>query len=123
MEKINVKEKLNKFSEHWQPKIIGELNDSHIKVARLKGEFIWHHHESEDEMFYVIEGELKIYFRDRSVTLCENEFIIVPRGVEHKPVAEQEVQVMLVEAKTTVNTGNVRNERTVENPENLQGPC
>jgi mannose-6-phosphate isomerase-like protein (cupin superfamily) len=117
MEKVNVKEKLNQFSEHWQPKIIGELNESHVKVARLKGEFVWHSHDSEDEMFYVIEGELKICFREREVTLKKDEFIIVPRGVDHKPVAEQEVQVMLIEAKTTVNTGNIRNERTVENPE------
>jgi mannose-6-phosphate isomerase-like protein (cupin superfamily) len=114
MEKINVKEKLNLFNEYWNPKIIGELNESYVKLVKLKGDFIWHSHENEDEMFYVLKGLLTIKFRDNDVHLNEGEFIVIPRGIEHIPVAEEEVHVMLIESKTTLNTGNVVNERTVE---------
>ncbi len=114
MEKINVKEKLDLFNEYWNPKIIGELNESYVKLVKLKGDFIWHSHENEDEMFYVLKGLLTIKFRDNDVHLNEGEFIVIPRGIEHMPVAEEEVHVMLIESKTTLNTGNVVNERTVE---------
>jgi mannose-6-phosphate isomerase-like protein (cupin superfamily) len=113
MEKINISQKFNLFQEYWSPKIVGELNDSYVKLAKLKGEFVWHHHENEDELFLVVKGKLLIKFREREVWLEEGEFLIIPRGVEHLPVAEEEVQVMLLEPKSTVNTGNVQNERTV----------
>jgi|SRR6478609_1442144 len=112
MEKINLDQKLSLFSDHWNPRIIGELNGQHVKLAKLKGEFVWHHHEHEDELFYVVKGILKIEFRDKIVELKPGEMIIVPRGVEHKPVAEEEVHVMLFEPASTLNTGNVENERT-----------
>lgn len=115
MEKVNIYEKLNLFTEHWSPKIIGEVNEAYVKIAKLKGEFLWHSHENEDEMFYVLKGVLVIKFRDKDVELSEGEFIIIPKGVEHMPVAENEVHVMLIEAKSTLNTGDVINERTVEN--------
>ncbi|MBF4692094.1 cupin domain-containing protein [Fusibacter ferrireducens] len=115
MEKINISEKLSLFNEYWSPTIIGEVNDSYIKLAKFKGEFIWHTHENEDEMFYVLKGVLTIKFREKEVQIKENECIVIPRGIEHMPVAEEEVHVMLVESKTTLNTGNVVNERTVEN--------
>lgn len=113
MEKVNVAQKFERFQERWSPKIVGELNDSYIKLARLKGEFVWHHHQDEDEMFLVVKGRLLIKFRDRDIWLDEGEFLIIPRGVEHLPVAEEEVLVMLLEPKTTLNTGNVQNQRTV----------
>ena len=113
MEKINISHKFNLFQEHWSPKIVGELNDSYVKLAKLKGEFIWHHHENEDELFLVVKGKLLIKFKGRDVWLEEGEFLIIPRSVEHLPVAEEEVQVMLLEPKSTVNTSNVQNERTV----------
>jgi mannose-6-phosphate isomerase-like protein (cupin superfamily) len=115
MEKVNVAEKFTLFDEHWSPKIIGALNDSYVKLVKLQGEFIWHHHEAEDELFYVVKGQLLIKFRDKDAWLEEGEFIIVPKGVEHKPVAEREVHVLLLEPKTTVNTGNVESERTTSN--------
>jgi len=115
MEKINIEEKLSLFNEYWSPKIIGEVNESYVKLAKLKGDFIWHTHENEDEMFYVLKGVLTIKFREKDVQLNEGECIVIPRGIEHMPVAEEEVHVMLVESKTTLNTGNVVNERTVEN--------
>ena len=115
MEKVNIYEKLNLFTEHWSPKIIGEVNEAYVKIAKLKGEFLWHSHENEDEMFYVLKGVLVIKFRDKDVELSEGEFIIIPKGVEHMPAAENEVHVMLIEAKSTLNTGDVINERTVEN--------
>ena len=114
MDKINIEEKLALFNEYWNPKIIGELNESYVKLAKFKGEFMWHTHENEDEMFYVLEGILTIKFRDKEVRIKKGECIIIPRGVEHMPAAEEEVHVMLIEAKTTLNTGNVVNERTVE---------
>lgn len=115
MEKINMEEKLSLFNEYWSPKIIGEVNESYVKLAKLKGDFIWHTHENEDEMFYVLKGVLTIKFREKDVQLNEGECIVIPRGIEHMPVAEEEVYVMLIESKTTLNTGNVVNERTVEN--------
>lgn len=119
MDKINVYEKLNLFNEYWSPKILGELNESYVKVAKFKGEFLWHTHENEDEMFYVLKGLLVIKFRDKDVILNEGEFLIIPKGIEHMPVAEQEVHVMLIEPKATLNTGEVRNERTVERLEKI----
>ena len=119
MEKVNVAEKLGLFSEHWSPKIIGELNESYIKVAKLKGSFLWHKHDSEDEMFFVVKGRLTIRFRDRDVELGEGEFLTIPKGVEHMPVAAEEVHVMLIEAKSTLNTGDVVSERTVETPDRI----
>lgn len=114
---INIAEKLSLFSDHWHPRIVGELNGQHVKLAKLKGEFVWHHHEEEDELFLVMKGELLMKFRDRDVTVREGEFIIVPRGVEHCPVAEDEVHIMLFEPASTVNTGTAGGERTVESPE------
>jgi mannose-6-phosphate isomerase-like protein (cupin superfamily) len=115
MEKIVLSQKFSLFAEQWSPKIIGELNDSYIKLAKLKGEFVWHHHDDEDELFFIVKGKLLIKFKDKDVSLDEGEFIVIPKGVEHLPVADQEVHVMLIEPKTTLNTGNVVNERTVEN--------
>ncbi len=112
MEKVNIAEKLALFSEHWSPKIIGQLNGQHVKLAKLQGEFIWHKHDHEDELFFVLKGSFDMEYRDRTVTMHENEFIIVPRGVEHRPVAKEEVSILLFEPATTLNTGNVENERT-----------
>ena len=112
MEKVNIAEKLNLFNDHWSPKIVGEINDSHVKLVKLSGEFVWHHHEEEDEMFLVIEGKLLIKFTDRDIWLDKGEFIIIPKGVEHMPVAADEVHIMLIEPKTTVNTGNVQDQKT-----------
>ena len=119
MDKINIYEKLNLFNEYWSPKILGEVNESYVKVAKLRGEFLWHTHENEDEMFYVLKGQLIIRYRDKEVLLNEGEFVVIPKGIEHMPVAEEEVHVMLIEAKTTLNTGDVRNERTVEKLERI----
>jgi mannose-6-phosphate isomerase-like protein (cupin superfamily) len=115
MEKINLAEKFGCFQEHWTPKIVAELNGQAVKLAKLKGEFIWHHHENEDELFLVAKGVLTIRFRDGDVTLKEGEMIVVPRRIEHLPVAEEEVWVLLFEPNTTLNTGNQLNERTVGN--------
>lgn len=104
--KVNISEKLSLFSEYWSPKIVGRLNGQEVKLAKLKGEFVWHKHDNEDEMFYVLKGRLKIEFRDGEVELAENEFLVVPKGVEHKPVADEEAAVMLFEPRTTVNTGD-----------------
>ena len=112
MQKVTIAEKLKLFSEYWEPKIVGELNGQLVKLAKIKGEFIWHKHDNEDEMFLVIEGILKIEFRDKTVEIHPNEFIIVPKGIEHKPVAENEVSVMLFEPNTTLNTGNVEDKLT-----------
>lgn len=114
MDKVNLAEKFALFTEHWSPKIAGELNDAYIKLAKLEGEFLWHRHDAEDEMFLVVKGSLTIKFRERDIRLGEGEFLVIPKGVEHMPVAEREVWVMLIESKTTRNTGEVRNERTVE---------
>ena len=112
MNKINLTEKFKLFNEHWNPKIVGELNGSYIKLAKLKGEFDWHHHENEEEMFLVVKGELIIKFRDEDIAINAGEFIVIPRGVEHLPVAPEEVHVMLIEPKETLNTGNIINEKT-----------
>jgi len=119
MEKISLQEKFAQITEHWSPKIIGEINDSCIKIAKLQGEFLWHLHEAEDEMFYVFKGELTIRLRDGDVHLRAGECFIIPSGVEHMPVAENEVQVMMIEPKGTLNTGNVQNERTITKPERI----
>lgn len=110
---INFQEKLAKFSEQWSPKIIAQMNDYHFKIARLKGEFIWHDHPQTDEVFIVLKGKLEIQLRDGNVLLDEGEMFVVPKGVEHKPVAEQECHILLIEPAGTLNTGNVLNERTV----------
>lgn len=117
MQKINIAQKLSVFDDHWSPKVIGQVNDCHVKLAKLKGEFVWHTHDDEDEMFLVVKGRLTMRFRDEVVEVGEGEIIIVPRGVEHLPVAEEEVHVMLVEPKSTVNTGSIRDERTIDAPE------
>jgi mannose-6-phosphate isomerase-like protein (cupin superfamily) len=119
MEKINLDQKLSLVSDYWNPGIIGELNGQHVKLAKLKGEFVWHHHEHEDELFYVVKGKLKIEFRDKAVEINSGEMIIVPRGVEHKPSAEDEVHIMLFEPASTRNTGNVENERTLNELQRL----
>lgn len=119
MEKVNLADKFSRFSEHWQPKVVGELNGQYIKLAKLQGEFIWHRHEDEDEMFMVNAGQLTIRLRDRDVVLNAGEFFIIPRGIEHLPVAENEVEVMLFEPKTVVNTGDVQNDRTLDQTEFL----
>lgn len=112
MDKINLDQKFSLFDDHWSPKIVGEFNDAHIKLAKLKGEFIWHHHENEDELFLITKGSLIIKLRDQDILLNEGEFFIVPKGVEHKPVADQEVHLILIEPKSTLNTGNVQDART-----------
>ena len=114
VEKINLEQKYSLFHEFWSPKIVGELNDSYIKLAKLKGEFDWHHHDQEDELFLVVKGQLTIKFRDREVSLGAGELIVIPKGVDHLPVAAEEVQVMLIEPKGTLNTGNVITEKTKE---------
>ena len=119
MQKISLQEKFGQFSEYWSPKIIGEINDSHVKIAKLKGEFLWHSHAEEDEMFYVFEGALTVRLRDGDVLLRAGECVVIPRGVEHMPVADEEVLVMMIEPKGTLNTGNLFNERTVSNPERI----
>lgn len=119
MTKINLAEKLTLFSDHWNPRIVGELNNQHVKLVKFQGEFVWHHHEHEDELFLVVKGRFRMEFRDRHIWLEEGEFLIVPRGVEHRPVADEEVQVLLFEPASTLNTGNVSNERTVERLETL----
>ena len=111
--KVNLSEKFGLFQDQWSPKIAGELNDCYVKLVKLQGEFVWHHHENEDELFLVLKGKLTIRLRDGEVELQPGEFVIIPKGVEHLPVAENEVQVMLLEPKSTLNTGNVENERTV----------
>ena len=112
MDKVNVHDKLSLISGYWDPKIVGELNKQYVKLVKFKGEFVWHKHENEDEMFYVLKGNFKMELRDKTTVINENEFIIIPKGVEHKPVADEEVSVMLFEPATTLNTGNVLNELT-----------
>jgi mannose-6-phosphate isomerase-like protein (cupin superfamily) len=112
IEKVNLSEKFGLFSEHWSPKVAGEVNDSLVKLVKLRGDFVWHRHEEEDEMFLVVKGEIVIRLRDGDVRLGEGEFVIIPRGVEHKPVAEEEAHVLLFEPKTVLNTGDVTNELT-----------
>ncbi len=119
MEKVNLQQKLSQFGDHWSPKIVGELNGQYVKLVRFLGEFVWHHHEHEDEMFLVVRGRFRMEYRDRHVWLEEGEFLIVPRGVEHRPVAEEEAHVLLFEPATTLNTGNVVNARTIQQLERL----
>ena len=116
IQSINLREKLTLFDAHWDPKIVAELNGQHVKLVKLLGEFVWHSHENEDELFLVLAGELRIELRDREVRLCEGECVVIPRGVEHKPIAEEEVHVLLLEPATTVNTGNSPGELTVDRP-------
>ena len=119
MDKVNLAEKFAAFSDHWSPKLVGQVNDFDVKLVKLKGEFVWHHHADEDELFLVVKGRLRIRLRDRDVELGEGEFFVVPRGVEHMPVAEDECHVLMLEPATTLNTGNVRDERTVSELEKL----
>ncbi len=119
MEKVNIKQKLSLFTDYWNPRIVGALNGQHVKLVKFQGEFVWHKHDNEDEMFFVISGRFKMEFRDRTVVLNENDFLIVPRGIEHRPVAEQEVSVMLFEPVATLNTGDIENELTKRNLEKI----
>lgn len=118
-EVVNLAQKFTLFQDHWSPKIVGELNGAYIKLAKLKGEFVWHRHENEDELFLVVKGRLLIKLRDRDLWLSEGELAVIPRGVEHLPIAAEEVHVLLLEPKSTVNTGELRNERTVEQLERI----
>jgi mannose-6-phosphate isomerase-like protein (cupin superfamily) len=119
MNPVNIKQKLALFSTHWDPKIVAELNGQHVKLVKFLGPFVWHLHESEDELFLAVEGSFDMEFRDRAVTVREGELIVVPRGTEHRPVADREVSVLLFEPASTLNTGNVGGERTVASPERL----
>jgi len=119
MEKVNIAQKLSLFQEHYTPKLVAELNGQAVKLAKLQGPFIWHHHDDEDELFLVIKGRLRMELRDGDIILEEGEMLVVPRGVEHRPSAEEETHILLFEPATTLNTGNVRNERTVEQLERL----
>ncbi len=117
MEKVNIAEKFGLFDEQWSPKIVAELNGQHVKLAKLEGPFVWHHHEAEDELFLIVKGRLKMELRDGDVELGEGEMLVVPRGVEHRPVAEEEVWLLMFEPASTVNTGSAGGERTVADPE------
>ncbi len=112
MNKVNIRQKLSLFSEHWSPKIVGELNGQYVKLVKFQGPFVWHHHDNEDEMFLVVKGRFRMEYEDHSELIEEGEFVIVPRSIEHRPVADEEVHVMLFEPASTLNTGNVENERT-----------
>ena len=114
MEKINIAQKLTLFDDHWNPRIVGELNGQHVKLVKFAGPFVWHHHESEDELFLVVKGRFRMEFPDQSIQLEEGEFLIVPHGFEHRPVADEEVHVLLFEPSSTLNTGNIQNKLTVE---------
>lgn len=118
-ERVSLAEKLAAISDYWQPKIVAELNGQQVKLAKLRGEFVWHRHEAEDELFLVLAGRLRLELRERVVELGPGELAVVPRGVEHRPVAEGEVHLLLFEPASTLNTGNLRNERTVEQPERI----
>jgi mannose-6-phosphate isomerase-like protein (cupin superfamily) len=119
VDKVNVREKLALFDDHWSPRVVGELNGQHVKLVKFRGEFVWHKHDQEDELFLVVKGRFLMEFRDRDVPMEEGEFLVVPRGVEHRPVAEEEAHVLLFEPASTLNTGDVRDERTVEMPERI----
>jgi mannose-6-phosphate isomerase-like protein (cupin superfamily) len=119
IEKVSLAAKLAAFDEPWQPKIVAELNDSYVKVVKFEGEFVWHHHDDEDELFLVVEGRMRMRFRDGDVIVEPGELIVVPRGVEHCPEAVGDCHVVLIEPKTTLNTGNIRNERTVDELESI----
>lgn len=113
MSKVNLSEKLSRFDEHWSPRLVAQVNETDVKLVKLQGEFVWHHHDREDELFLVLQGRLLMQFRDREEWIEPGEFIVVPHGVEHRPVAPEEVHLMLIEPRGTLNTGNVVNERTV----------
>jgi mannose-6-phosphate isomerase-like protein (cupin superfamily) len=119
MDKINIAQKFGLFQDHWSPKIAAELNGQLVKLVKFKGEFVWHHHDTEDELFLVVKGKMIMHFQDRSVPVEEGEFIVVPRGVEHKPEALGEAHVVLFEPKSTLNTGNLRTERTLDELESI----
>jgi len=119
MQAVNLEEKFSSFSDYWNPKIVGELNGQVVKIARIKGEFIWHKHDMEDEFFLVVKGRMQIKLRGEEVSINEGEFYIVPRGVEHKPVADEEVWILMFEPESTLNTGDVMNERTREDIERI----
>jgi mannose-6-phosphate isomerase-like protein (cupin superfamily) len=119
MHTVNLKDKFEKIQDHYNPRVIGEINDCQVKAVKVKGEFVWHHHDNEDEMFLVVKGALRMKFRHHESVIREGEFIIVPRGVEHCPVAEEEVHMILIEPGSTLNTGNIRNERTVSELERI----
>jgi mannose-6-phosphate isomerase-like protein (cupin superfamily) len=119
MDKVNLRDKLARFTALWSPKIVGELNGQQVKLVKFQGPFVWHHHDNEDELFLVVKGRFRMEFRDRDIWLEEGEFLIVPRGVEHRPVADEEAHVLLFEPASTLNTGNVRNERTLANLERI----
>ncbi|MGP8072621.1 MAG: cupin domain-containing protein [Thermoplasmata archaeon] len=119
MEKVSLVQKLSLFEEYWSPKIVGDVNDSYVKVVKFQGAFDWHHHEKEDELFLVLKGAFRLCIKTGDLLLKEGEMAIVPRGVEHRPVAEEEAHVLLLEPKTTLNTGNVRTEHTLPNPERI----
>jgi mannose-6-phosphate isomerase-like protein (cupin superfamily) len=119
VDKVNLAERLGRIREEWSPKVVGELNGQMVKLVKFKGPFVWHHHDTEDELFLVVHGRFRMEFRDRQVWLEEGEFLIVPRGVEHRPVADEEAHVLLFEPASTLNTGNVRNERTLDQLERI----
>ncbi|MCU1261889.1 MAG: cupin protein [Bryobacterales bacterium] len=124
MRKVSLADKFGEFTEHWSPKIAGELNGQHVKLVKFQGDFVWHHHEAEDELFLVVRGGFRMDYRDESgqelsMDICEGEFVIVPRGMEHRPCAQGEAQVLLFEPLSTLNTGNVRSARTIEAPEKI----
>jgi mannose-6-phosphate isomerase-like protein (cupin superfamily) len=119
METVNLTNKFSLFSDYCHPRVIAEVNDSHVKAVKLKGEFIWHHHDNEDELFLVVKGTLRMKFRDHEAVVREGEFVVVPKGVEHCPVADEEVHIILIEPKSTLNTGNITNERTVAQLERI----
>ena len=119
MEKINLAEKLSAFTDYFNPRIVGELNGQHVKLAKFQGEFVWHHHDHEDELFYVVKGSFDMQLRDKTITVNAGEFLIMPHGVEHRPVAKEEVEIMLFEPASTLNTGNVENELTRKELEHL----
>lgn len=119
MNKVNIAQKLSLFNEQWKPKIIGELNGQYVKLVKFQGPFVWHHHDDEDEMFMVVKGRFRMEYEQGSEWIEEGEFVIVPRGVEHKPIAEEEAHVLLFEPAATLNTGNVENERTVAKLERI----
>lgn len=114
--KVNLPDKFSAIDEHWVPRIVGELNGQHVKIVKIRGEFVWHHHDNEDEMFLVHRGQFRMDFRDRSVVLGVGDLLIVPRGVEHRPVAEEEAEVILFEPAGTLNTGNISDARTIADP-------
>lgn len=119
MNSINLDEKFNLFNEHWAPKLIADLNGQHVKLAKIKGEFVWHKHEKQDELFLVVHGRFRMEFREKSVWVEEGEIIVVPRGVEHRPVADEEAHILMFEPANTLNTGNIKNDRTVDKIESI----